>query len=77
MTFKVPPAPAIGAKLYRPHNRGPYHVVAVLEGQAADPHPYLVVVRRWLRSKQRWDHEIVDPIALGVGLYREGENTVT
>jgi hypothetical protein len=56
-----------GDKLYhlnQQHQPGPHHIVAVLEGEAAEPWLYLVVMKRWSPGKQRWQHHLMNPIDL-------------
>lgn len=57
----------VGDKLYhlnQHHQPGPHHVVAILEGDAADPWHYLVVTKRWSPTKQRWNHALMNPLDL-------------
>jgi hypothetical protein len=60
----------VGDKLYELgpgyRDRPPKHVVAVLTDAAADPWPWLLVVRQWWPHKQRWSHELLNPIEVKI-----------
>lgn len=69
---KCPVKPGDRLYTYGSHFRGdnPHEVAAVLEGDAAKPWPWLVVLRQYGKRKQWWHYSVETPLVF------EGSNTV-